>query len=62
MNLARHPSETEANAAFIVTACNAHEELVAALEDVLGFCATNQGMEAQMAIEAARAVLAKAAP
>jgi hypothetical protein len=29
------PQHTEANASFIVRACNAHDELVAALEDAL---------------------------
>lgn len=33
MNLARPSEESEANAAFIVTACNSHAELVEALEE-----------------------------
>lgn len=34
-------SETEANAAFIVTACNVHDDLVKALKDML----TYEGMD-----------------
>lgn len=50
------PEVEEANAAFIVRACNAHDDLVAALEAVA---------EARMPGEArriARAALAKASP
>jgi hypothetical protein len=35
-------------------------QLMEALQNVLGFCATNQGFEAQMAIDDARAALAAA--
>jgi len=36
--------ETEANAAFIITACNCHDELVEALKMLIGFIPDGWGM------------------
>lgn len=52
-------NQGEANAAFIVRACNAHEELVAAAERCLQALAANGAPNCEAAKEA-RAALAKA--
>ena len=61
MNLAREEEQTEANAAFIVLACNAHYDLVEALEKagvalVMEGCRTS----ASGALTAIASALAKA--
>ena len=61
-------AETEANARFIVQACNAHEELLAALEDLLVFFKSGNDVPVERAIihadsvwvAKARAAIAKA--
>ena len=55
----RPPQETMANAAFIVKACNCHDELVGALEDVLSCLAEPFVMKGK-AKEYAQAAIAKA--
>lgn len=60
--------QAEANAEFIVQACNAHDDLVAALEDMLqreinsllDFNSTEEEIEEMPHIKASRAALAKA--
>lgn len=53
--------EGEANAAFIVKACNAHDELVAALRDVVDTCDSGDyyGAPSAGAMQLARDALAK---
>lgn len=52
-------SNTEANAAFIVTACNAHDDLVAALRATLANVCQAHGLSHRIE-EQVRAALAKA--
>ena len=69
MNLARDEEQTKAYAAFIVRACNAHDELVVALErakaaikEAVMLSATSNGAEYSFksTIEKISAALAKA--
>ncbi|MFO0452699.1 MAG: hypothetical protein ACK52I_29270 [Pseudomonadota bacterium] len=52
-------AETEANAALIVRAVNHHDELVAALDGLLGHMEAPRSQKASKAWDAAMAVLAK---
>jgi len=56
--------EADANAAFIVVACNAHDELVATLSRLVAESTHHDGAEYEdgewLALDAARAALAKA--
>ena len=45
-------TEAEANAAFIVRACNSHDELVQALEAVLKSCSSNSKASLKAVIQA----------
>ena len=53
------PDVREANSEFIVRACNAHLELVAALEMSLDWLASYPGFGSEHAYNRARAALAK---
>lgn len=53
--------ESDANAAFIVKACNAHDELVAAMTETLSWLSSYPGEGALKAYNQARAALAKVA-
>ncbi len=59
-------NESHANAQFIVSACNCHEELLETLERLLLECETNNDFAAECegpewdAMEAAKAAIAKA--
>jgi hypothetical protein len=59
------PEEVAANAAFIVRACNAHDELATALREVVNatacLIADKRTLAEQTCLEAARAALAKVA-
>ena len=66
MNLARPENESKANAAFIVKACNMHEELVALLKEALDTLNPQDGEITTMTIrqgwpwsQKVRALLAK---
>ena len=48
--------EYEANAAFIVRACNAHDELLAALEELLKY----KGVMSDESVSMAKAIIARA--
>lgn len=52
--------EADANAAFIVRACNAHDELVAALDWALSQIGDDLDLDHQRAFDGAIAALAKA--
>lgn len=57
-------AETVANAEFIVAACNAHDDLLSALELMVSvgceFCDMDMGANGREAVEVARAAIAKA--
>lgn len=56
----RYVEENEANAEFIVQACNAHDDLVGALVALLGSLATGKSHTRKDAVKLSRAALAKA--
>lgn len=56
----RDESEQNANAAFIVKACNCHDELVTALKRSLNWLSSYPGNGAAGAYDEARSALAKA--
>lgn len=55
-----NPARDEANAAFIVRAVNAHDELVEALSDIVHSVGGDTGFARQQRMKKARAAIAKA--
>jgi hypothetical protein len=60
MSISNDHAENVANAQFIVKACNAHEDLISALQRIVGIEWSKGSLAWDSAIEQARAAIAKA--